>query len=246
MTFKEGAGDDCAAAVALVLFGNSDTVLPGGWAGEEISPNSPINQVRALPIAPGDDNLIDVSSNSSLYVLQCAQVSEFPQELVLLGRATVMIRGIANRLGLAWGLRWVPLLCVGPFARATTPAHRHRDRSLPRACVLRSDRWSKEAKEAISAAATPSESLPIWSVAAPTIHTPEGSGLPPLRLVAGRDRVRFTDVSRAVSALFRLVQAYVTKKVALLAQKYVPESVLRAGLKWYVKLFNGGAATAAR
>jgi len=42
------------------------------------------------------------------------------------------------------------------------------------------------------------------------------------------------------------VQAYVTKKVALLAQKYVPESVLRAGLKWYVKLFNGGAATASR
>lgn len=57
MTFKEGAGDDCAAAVALVLFGNSDTILPGGYAGEEISENSPINQV-----------------------------TEFPQELVLLGK----------------------------------------------------------------------------------------------------------------------------------------------------------------
>ena len=56
VTFKEGAGDDCAAAVALVLFGNSDTILPGGYAGEEISPDSPINQV-----------------------------TEFPQELVLLG-----------------------------------------------------------------------------------------------------------------------------------------------------------------
>jgi len=66
VTFKEGAGDDCAAAVALVLFGNSDTVLPGGWAGEEISPNSPINQVRALPIAPGSDDLIDVSSDPPL------------------------------------------------------------------------------------------------------------------------------------------------------------------------------------
>ena len=57
MTFKEGAGDECAAAVALVLFGNSDTILPGGYAGEEISENSPINQV-----------------------------TEFPQELVLLGK----------------------------------------------------------------------------------------------------------------------------------------------------------------
>ena len=56
VTFKEGAGDECAAAVALVLFGNSDTILPGGYAGEEISPDSPINQV-----------------------------TEFPQELVLLG-----------------------------------------------------------------------------------------------------------------------------------------------------------------
>ena len=56
MTFKEGAGDECAAAVALVLFGNSDTILPGGYAGEEISADSPINQV-----------------------------TEFPQELVLLG-----------------------------------------------------------------------------------------------------------------------------------------------------------------
>ena len=57
VTFKEGAGDECAAAVALVLFGNSDTILPGGYAGEEISENSPINQV-----------------------------TEFPQELVLLGK----------------------------------------------------------------------------------------------------------------------------------------------------------------
>ena len=40
-----------------MLFGNSDTILPGGYAGEEISENSPINQV-----------------------------TEFPQELVLLGK----------------------------------------------------------------------------------------------------------------------------------------------------------------
>eukprot|EP01038_Epipyxis_sp_PR26KG_P010023 gene10023-13479_t len=77
--FKPGAGDECAAALAIVLFGNTDTVLPGGYAGEELSSNSPINQVTV-----------------------------FPSEFVLLGRATVMIKGIANRLGLSWSLsdRW--------------------------------------------------------------------------------------------------------------------------------------------
>ena len=82
ITFKEGAGDDCAAAVAILLFGNTDTILPGGYAGEEISLDSPI-----------------------------VQVAEFPSELILLGRATVMIKGIANRLGIKWGLsdRWSKL-----------------------------------------------------------------------------------------------------------------------------------------
>jgi len=82
VTFKPGAGDDCAAAVAILLFGNTETLLPGGYAGEEISPDSPI-----------------------------VQVTQFPQELVLLGRATVMIKGIAARLGLPWGLsdRWAAI-----------------------------------------------------------------------------------------------------------------------------------------
>ena len=79
VTFAEDAGDDCAAAVAILLFGSTDTALPGGYAGEELSIESPI-----------------------------AQVIEFPQEFVLLGRATVMIKGIANRLGITWSLsdRW--------------------------------------------------------------------------------------------------------------------------------------------
>ena len=48
-----------------------------------------------------------------LYVL-AVQVSEFPSELILLGRATVMIRGIANRLGISWGLaeRWAKVAQV--------------------------------------------------------------------------------------------------------------------------------------
>jgi aarF domain-containing kinase len=82
---KDGAGDECAAAVAILLFGSSTTVLPGGYAGEEVSPLSPI-----------------------------VQVQEFPNEFILLGRATVMIRGIASRLGIPWGLaeRWAKVAQV--------------------------------------------------------------------------------------------------------------------------------------
>jgi hypothetical protein len=75
VSFKEGASASAAAAVAVLLFGSSDTKLPGGYAGLELSLDSPL-----------------------------VQVQEFPSELVLLGRATVMIRGIAKRLGLQWGL----------------------------------------------------------------------------------------------------------------------------------------------
>jgi aarF domain-containing kinase len=180
VSFKEGTGDDCAAAVALILFGNSDTVLPGGWAGEELSPNSPINQVK-----------------------------EFPQELVLLGRATVMIRGIANRLGIVWGL---------------------------------SDRWSKEAKEALIAAKTPSESLPIWSVALPQVASVSASAFATVR--RGKDRIRFAEVVRSFVSLVALVKAYLIKKVSRLAQKYIPESWMRVVLRWYVNLTGQGSTNA--
>jgi aarF domain-containing kinase len=90
VVLKEGAGDECAAAVAILLFGSSATVLPGGYAGEEVSPLSPI-----------------------------VQVQEFPSEFILLGRATVMIRGIASRLGVPWGLaeRWADVAQVAVDAK---------------------------------------------------------------------------------------------------------------------------------
>ena len=93
--FKAGVGDECAAAVAILLFGNTGTILPGGFAGEEMSPDSPI-----------------------------VQVQQFPQELVLLGRATVLIKGIANRLGLPWGLsdRWAAV--AAEAIAASAPAER--------------------------------------------------------------------------------------------------------------------------
>ena len=79
VTFKKGAGDEAAAAIAVLLFGNSAAELPGGYVGAELDERSPI-----------------------------AQVLEFPQEFVLLGRATVMIKGIAKRLDMEWSLsdRW--------------------------------------------------------------------------------------------------------------------------------------------
>merc|ERR1711871_973885 len=79
VSFKDGAGDEAAATIAVLLFGNSATELPGGYVGAELDERSPI-----------------------------AQVLEFPQEFVLLGRATAMIKGIAKRLDMEWSLsdRW--------------------------------------------------------------------------------------------------------------------------------------------
>lgn len=143
VSFSEEAGDDCAAAVAILLFGNTGTILPGGYAGEEISLDSPI-----------------------------VQVTEFPSEFILLGRATVMIKGIANRLGLSWGL---------------------------------SDRWSVYAKQAVEST-DPSQRLPIWSVATPSVSTRGAAVGAGVRLVAGQDRIRFKDILRSFGSFFQLVK----------------------------------------
>ena len=47
--FKAGSPDECAAAVAILLFGNSGVTLPGGYASEDISANSPIASVVDFP-----------------------------------------------------------------------------------------------------------------------------------------------------------------------------------------------------
>mmetsp|Transcript_30809 Transcript_30809/g.46972 ORF Transcript_30809/g.46972 Transcript_30809/m.46972 type:complete len:608 (-) Transcript_30809:16-1839(-) len=81
VTFMEGKeeDDDLACSVALVLFGDADQTLPGGYSNNELSDESPIKQVAS-----------------------------FPQELVLLGRATVLLKGIAKRLDVNFSLaeRW--------------------------------------------------------------------------------------------------------------------------------------------
>jgi len=67
--------DDLAAAVALFLFGDADRELPGGYSTNELDERSPIKLI-----------------------------SSFPQEFVLLGRATVLLKGIAKRLDVPFSL----------------------------------------------------------------------------------------------------------------------------------------------
>jgi len=67
--------DDLAAAVALFLFGDADRNLPGGYSTNELDERSPIKLI-----------------------------SSFPQEFVLLGRATVLLKGIAKRLDVPFSL----------------------------------------------------------------------------------------------------------------------------------------------
>ena len=73
---------EAAAAIGIWLFDGTATELPGGYDPGELSPNSP---VRAL--------------------------QSFPQDLVLVGRSSVLIRGISSRLGIPWSLAnvWAPI-----------------------------------------------------------------------------------------------------------------------------------------
>jgi len=76
---QDGIDDSCFAAVAILLFGQTGAELPGGFSSEELSANSPFRFVTA-----------------------------FPQELVMMGRATVLIKGISSRLNIKWdlGQKW--------------------------------------------------------------------------------------------------------------------------------------------
>lgn len=79
---KENAKDEAPAAIALWLFDGSATELPGGYDMGELSPNSPVKELKS-----------------------------FPQDLVLAGRAAILIKGVSNRLGVPWSLshEWAPI-----------------------------------------------------------------------------------------------------------------------------------------
>ena len=78
----EDAPREGPAATAIWLFDGSVDTLPGGFDTNELSPNSPVKVLKS-----------------------------FPQELTLVGRSTILIKGIASRLGVRWSLanEWAPI-----------------------------------------------------------------------------------------------------------------------------------------
>jgi hypothetical protein len=79
---NDNAKDEAPAAVAMWLFDGSTEVLPGGYDLGELSPNSPVKELKS-----------------------------FPQDLVLVGRSSILIKGISSRLGIPWSLarEWAPI-----------------------------------------------------------------------------------------------------------------------------------------
>lgn len=79
---NDNAQDEAPAAVAMWLFDGLTEVLPGGYDMGELSPNSPVKELKS-----------------------------FPQDLVLVGRSSILIKGISGRLGIPWSLarEWAPI-----------------------------------------------------------------------------------------------------------------------------------------
>merc|ERR1712127_653668 len=77
----DDAPQEGPAAVAMWLFDGSVENLPGGYDKGELSPNSPVKALKS-----------------------------FPQDLVLVGRSSILIKGLANRLEIPWSLskEWAP------------------------------------------------------------------------------------------------------------------------------------------
>lgn len=76
------AKEEAAAAVGIWLFDGSVEKLPGGYDKGELSKNSPVRELKS-----------------------------FPQDLVLVGRSSILIKGLSNRLGVTWSLakEWAPI-----------------------------------------------------------------------------------------------------------------------------------------
>ena len=79
---NDNAQDEAAAAVGMWLFDGTVENLPGGYDSGELSPNSPVRELKS-----------------------------FPQDLVLVGRASILIKGLSNRLEVPWSLasQWAPI-----------------------------------------------------------------------------------------------------------------------------------------
>lgn len=82
VTLQPDAQPEAPAAVGMWLFDGSVETLPGGYDKGELSPNSPVRELQS-----------------------------FPQDLVLVGRSTILIKGLSSRLGIPWSLaqEWAPV-----------------------------------------------------------------------------------------------------------------------------------------
>jgi predicted unusual protein kinase regulating ubiquinone biosynthesis (AarF/ABC1/UbiB family) len=78
---KDTAPPEAAAAVGIWLFDGTVKQLPGGYDMGELSPNSPVKELKS-----------------------------FPQDLVMVGRSSILIKGLSNRLHIPWSLakEWAP------------------------------------------------------------------------------------------------------------------------------------------
>jgi aarF domain-containing kinase len=114
---KEDAQKEAPAAIAIWLFDGSTTELPGGYDLGELSPNSPVRELKS-----------------------------FPEDLVLAGRATILVKAIADRLNVPWSLshEWAPI-ARQVLARNTAPVALTGDngRVRFRDVATSFSRWSK-------------------------------------------------------------------------------------------------------
>jgi aarF domain-containing kinase len=80
--FRADAGREASAAVGMWLFDGTVARLPGGYDLGELSPNSPVKEIKS-----------------------------FPQDLVLVGRSSILIKGLSSRLDIPWSLakEWAPI-----------------------------------------------------------------------------------------------------------------------------------------
>jgi predicted unusual protein kinase regulating ubiquinone biosynthesis (AarF/ABC1/UbiB family) len=111
---NDNAKPEAAAAIGIWLFDGSVTELPGGYDMGELSLNSPVRELKS-----------------------------FPQDLVLVGRSTILIKGLSSRLKIPWSLakEWAPIArqvldanyqrhSIGVTASATKKFHRVRFREV--------------------------------------------------------------------------------------------------------------------
>mmetsp|Transcript_12837 Transcript_12837/g.31493 ORF Transcript_12837/g.31493 Transcript_12837/m.31493 type:complete len:231 (-) Transcript_12837:89-781(-) len=173
--------DEATAALCLLLFGDPSIPLPGNYNQNELGPNSPL---RAI--------------------------ANFPQHLVLLGRATVMIKGIAKRLEIDWSLADHWKKAAGHVVSCSLPASgENMTNGVGSKIASASPCWSLDPERAN----VPPEHQYSW------IQNPRisgnggvtGGGKPT------NGRLRFPDVLSAFASSFRLLSFWLAKKRSRLA-----------------------------